>query len=352
MQRPIDWLNYQHLLYFWMVAKHGTVGEAARRLHLTSPTVSLQIRKLETACGHELLVPRGRGLELTDAGQLAFDYANQIFGLGAELSEALSGQLAEGSLRLRVGIVDAVPKLIVHRLLTPLLQMRAQVQLSCREGLHADLVDQVASHQLDVVISDSEGSSASGRKVFNHPLGESSITLFAAKSLVGQDSPSDVTGQMAGEEPLPAEGATAEGDATRPTERSPRLLQQQQERERLRAYLSHYPILLPGPNSAIRRQLDALFEREKLQPRVAHEFSDTALMKVFGEAGAGMFPAPTLIEARVRQQYRVQVLTRLSEIREELVAITAERQIRHPAVELLTETGRELWSQAHAEEGA
>lgn len=308
MNRPLDWLNYQHLLYFWMVAKSGTVGEAARQLHLTSPTVSSQIRKLEKSCGHELLIPRGRRLELTDAGRMVLQYAEQIFGLGSEMAEALSGRLPEGSLMLRVGVVDAVPKLIVQRLLTPLFDMQPAVRLQCSEGLAVDLLDQLVSHQLDVVLSDTAGHPSSGKRVFNHQLVESGTSFFAAATVL--------------------EGLGYANPSAAP------------ELEQL---LGSATLLLPGPKSALRRQLDGYFERLEISPKIAHEFSDTALMKVFGEAGAGIFPAPSVIAEQVCHQYSVHCVGQSEEIREAYFAVTAERQLRHPAVELLTETGQRLW---------
>jgi LysR family transcriptional activator of nhaA len=312
MKRPVDWLNYQHLLYFWMVSKNDTLGEAARKLHLTSPTVSAQIRKLEKKIGHQLMVQRGRRLELTDVGRTVQQYAEQIFGLGSELAEVLDGKTPGGEIRLRVGVVDAVPKLVVHRLLLPVLDMQVQVRLACSEGPEWDLIDQLASHQLDVVLADTAGSVTQERPVFHHLLGESGVSFFAADHLA---------------------------------EQLPRVLI---ERGNLRELLQRTAVLLPAANSALRRQLDTYFEREQIEPSIAHEFADTALMKVFGEAGLGIFPAPTAIEEPICQQYRVRRVGQIEEIRDAFYAVTAERQIRHPAVELLTRAGRRLWADANA----
>ena len=171
MPKPVDWLNYQHLLYFWMVARYGTVAEASKRLHLTSPTVSQQIRKLEQSTGRQLLRPKGRTLELTDAGQVVMRYADQIFGLGTEMAEALAGQFPEGKLLLAIGIVDAVPKLVVHRLLGPILEMTPRVQLHCSEGTLERLMEKLVAHHLDVIISDA--------KFPHEPLRASIITCWA-----------------------------------------------------------------------------------------------------------------------------------------------------------------------------
>lgn len=302
MSKPVDWLNYQHLLYFWMVAKCGTVAEAARRLHLTSPTISAQVRKLETSTGRQLLRPKGRSVELTDAGQVVMGYAERIFGLGAELTEALTGQFPEGKLRLRVGIVDAVPKLIVRRLLSPILSMQPVIQLQCSEGQIDLLLEQLVTHQLDVLISDTQVPPRSGHGVYNHLLGKSTTSFFAAESVVPTDD-------------------------DRP----------------LQILLQSVAVLLPAAGSALRRKLDRYFDDNELAPIIAHEFNDTALMKVFGEAGAGIFPGPTLLESKICEQYSVRCIGRLEQLTETFYAITAERQIDHPAVEMLTTGANTEW---------
>ena len=305
MAKPIDWLNYQHLLYFWMVARHGTVTEAARLLHLSSPTVSSQLKKLEISTGRQLLRPKGRKLELTDAGQVVLRYADQIFGLTNELAEALEGKSSAGRVRLRVGIVDAVPKLIVHRLLTPILQMTPSVQLHCSEGMLDALTEQLASHNLDVVLSDTPVPPRTGRGVYNHLLGHSSTTFFASAEIVPETDPRS-----------------------------------------LREILETIALLLPATGSALRRQLDHYFDDHDISPLIAHEFNDTALMKVFGEAGAGIFPGPTVIEGHICQQYAVRAIDSIDAVRETFYALTTDREIAHPAVQVLTKAAVTIWEQA------
>ena len=304
MPKPVDWLNYQHLLYFWMVAKCGTVAEAARRLHLTSPTISAQIRKLETSAGRQLLRPKGRSLELTDAGQVVMGFAERIFGLGAELAEALSGQFPEGKLRLRVGIVDAVPKLIVHRLLQPVFEMHPIIQLHCSEGHLDALIDQLVTHQIDVVLSETQVPPRSGHSVYNHLLGKSSTSFFVSPSLVPE-----------------------------------------RDERPLNDLLRSVAVLLPALGSSLRRHLDQYFDDLEILPSIAHEFNDTALMKVFGEAGAGIFPGPSVVEQKICDQYSVRCIGRIDRLQEAFYAITAERQIDHPAVEMLTRTAAIQWNQ-------
>jgi LysR family transcriptional activator of nhaA len=304
MKKPVDWLNYQHLLYFWMVGRTGSITEAARKLHLSSPTVSAQIRKFERATGCRLLRPLGRGIELTDAGGVVMGYAEQIFGLGAELADVLTGQLPGGKRRLRIGIVDAVPKLVVHRLLRPVLQSNPPVQLECSEGEIGVLTDLLTSHHLDVLISDSEVLPHSGTRVQNHLLARSATSFFAAPTLV---APSDGTD--------------------------------------LYQLLRTRPLLLPATGSSLRRQLDQFFDAEEIYPAIAHQFSDTALMKVFGQAAAGIFPGPSVVESTICQQYAVQSLGKVDQVQESFFAITISRQIDHPAVTMLVQMPPVEWTQ-------
>jgi LysR family transcriptional activator of nhaA len=230
-------------------------------------------------------------LELTDAGQIALRYAEQIFGLGAELAEALSGRLPTGKIRLRVGIVDAVPKLVVHRLLRPILQLDAPVMLDCSEGMMGVLLDRLVSHELDLVISETLAPPRALHRVYNHLLHECSTSFFATESAV----------QVTDSRPL-------------------------------LTLLQEVPLLLPSHGTALRRQLERYFDSMKIEPHIAHEFTDSALMKVFGEEGIGIFPAAAIVEEKVCQQYAVRCLGTINDVREQFYAITAERQIDHPAV--------------------
>ena len=128
----MEWLNYHHLLYFWMVAKEGTVTAAAKQLRLSQPTVSEQIKALEDSLGEELFRRAGRRLELTDVGQVVYRYADEIFGLGREMMDTLKGRPTGRPAKLHVGVSDLVPKLILHRLLEPALRLEEPVQVICR----------------------------------------------------------------------------------------------------------------------------------------------------------------------------------------------------------------------------
>ncbi len=295
----MEWLNYHHLLYFWTVVREGGISKAAQQLRLSQPTISAQIRQLESVLGQRLFQRQGRTLVPTDIGRLVFRYADDIFSIGHELMETLRGRPAGRPLQLTVGVANAVPKLIVYRLLRPALQGPEAVQLMCREGSPDQLLAELATHALDVVISDAPAPEHVRVKAFNHLLGESDTAFFAPAAL-----------------------------ATRLRRRFP-------------ASLRDAPALLPSRNTALRRGIDEWFAKEDLQPRVIAEFEDTALMKVFSQAVPAVFPAPAVIEKDICRFYGVRVVGRTSAVRERYYAISVERRLKHPAVVAITNTARE-----------
>lgn len=291
----MEWLNYHHLLYFWTVVREGGVSRAAEQLRLAQPTVSAQVKLLEDTLGEKLFERQGRRLVVTDVGRVVYRYADEIFAVGRELLETLKGRPAAGRpMPLAVGVANAVPKLVVHRLLQPAMSGAHAIRLLCREDSTEALLAELATHALDVVIADVPAPPHVRVKVFSHLLGESDTSFFAAGKL-----------------------------ATTLRRRFPRSL-------------NEAPVLLPSPHTSLRRALDHWLEAQDLHPTVLGEFDDSALMKAFGQAGEAAFPAPTAIEAEVVRQYRVQVVGRAAAVRERYYAISAERRLRHPGVLAIT----------------
>jgi LysR family transcriptional activator of nhaA len=293
-------MNFKHLHYFWAVAKAGGVMRAGAQLHTTPQTLSGQIKLLEERFGQKLFRKRGRNLELTDEGHVAMAYAEDIFALGAELESAMR-RSASGSrtLDFRVGVADSVPKSVAYRLIEPAWSVSEPVRLICHEGKFRDLLSQLSVHRLDLVIADEAMPRQVSVKAFNHALGSSPMGFFA--------SPAVKVG-LKGKFP---------------------------------ACLNDAPMLIQGASSAIRQRLDQWFIKHQLQPRIVGEFDDGALMKAFGREGHGVFLAPSVLEAELRQQYTVQVVGRTDELFEEFFAISAERRIHHPCVAAITSSARE-----------
>ena len=294
----MEWLNYHHLLYFWVVAREGGMSKAAERLGLSQPTISAQIKMLESALGERLFQRKGRTLVLTEVGRIVERYADEIFTVGGELLETLKGRPSGRAPQLTVGVADAVPKLVVYRLLRPVTEGAGAVHITCVEGHPDQLVAQLATHALDVVISDTPAAPHVRVRVFSHLLGESGTTFFAGAAV-----------------------------ARRLARRFPRSL-------------DRAPTLLPTLNTALRRALEQWFQTEDLRAMVAGEFEDSALLYAFGEAGRAVFPAPTAIEREVCRNYRVAIVGRTSAVRERYYAITAERRVKHPGVVAITSAAR------------
>jgi LysR family transcriptional activator of nhaA len=295
----MEWLNYHHLLYFWMVVREGGISKAGEKLRLSQPTISGQIRQLEHAVGERLFQRQGRNLVPTDVGRMVYRYADEIFGIGRELVETLRGRPVGRPLQLTVGIVNAVPKLIVYRLLRPVSRQSEAVHLVCREDNVERLVGELATHALDVMISDAPAPVNVRVKVFNHLLGESDTAFFAPPRLAAQ------------------------------------------LRRRFPASLHDAPVLLPTVNTALRRDLDAWFDGLGIRPRIVAEFEDTALMKVFGQGAPAVFPAPAAIEADIRRFYGVRAIGRTHAVRERYYAVSVERRLKHPGVIAITSAARE-----------
>ena len=292
------WLNYHHLLYFWTVAREGSITRAGAVLHLTQPAISAQLRTLERALGEKLFERRGRQLALTDTGRLVYRYAEEIFSIGRELQETLAGRPTGRPPRLVVGVVDSMPKLMIYRLLEHAVRGAEPVRLVMREGTPERLIADLAIHAVDVVLSDAPVPATVRVKAFSHLLGECGVSIFGTPTLI------------------------------------------EARRRRFPVSLDGAPFLLPMEGTTLRRSLDDWFAELSVRPNVVAEIEDSAVLKVFGQAGVGLFAAPTAVEREVRRQYGVRVVGRVEAIRERFYAISVERRIRHPAVLAITSSAR------------
>lgn len=291
----MDWLNYHHLFYFWMVAREGSVAQASRELRLTPQTISAQIRTLEAHLGEELFERRGRRLYLTDVGRFVNEYADDIFSLGRDLLDALRKRPSGRPMKLVVGVADAMPKLVVHRLLEPVLSIRPRVHLVVQEGAPEQLLADLAIHRVDVVLTDAPIPPTVNVKAYNHNLGSCGVVLLAAPELAAEIRPGF---------PASLDGA---------------------------------PMVLPTENTTLRRSLDQCFKRQGVSPEVVAEVADSALLKVFGQNAVGVFAVPELVADTVIQQYGVERVGVISGMVEHFYAITVERRITHPAVAMISE---------------
>ena len=286
-------LNFRHLHYFWVVAKEGSITRASERLGLAVQTVSAQLSQLEKSIGKSLFKPQGRRLVLTEAGNLALRYADQIFLLGEQLQDALATSDAEPVMRLTVGISDSLPKLIASRLLEAALALPQRVRLVCYEEQFESLLGKLSVHKLDVMLTDRPVPAGSSLRVFSHLLVETQTSLFGVPAL-----------------------------AEKYVEGFP-------------ASLTGAPLLLPTRNNAIRSRIDYWLEAHDLHPDLIGEFDDNALLHTFGRAGRGLFPAPSVLTADVLEQFGAVPVGPMAEVTEQIYAISNERKIKHPAIEAI-----------------
>jgi len=297
--RDVEWLNYHHLLYFYTVAREGSVTRASKVLRLAQPTLSGQIRKLEESFDEKLFAREGRHLALTDVGRMVYRYADEIFSLGREMQDALRGRPTNRPAKLLVGISDAVPKLVCHRLLETALELDEAVELVLHEGKTNDLLAALALQEYDMVLTDAPLGPPVRVKAFNHSLGGCGVGFFGEPKLA------------------------------------------RRHRKGFPKSLDGAPMLLPTSNTSLRHSLDQWFDSVGVRPATMAEIEDTALLKVFGQHGTGIFAAPIVVADEIRKIHGVHLVGQTEEVREEFFAITVERRITHPAVAAIANAARD-----------
>ena len=290
----MEFLNYHHLRYFWVAAKEGGLTRAAAKLRVSQPSICTQIQALERALGDKLLRRAPRGLVLTEAGQKVFSFAEEIFSLGEDLLNTMKQTPIARPLRANVGITDSLPKLLTYQMLSPIFHLPQAVQAFCQEGKVPDLLAQLATYRLDVVLSDEPSPASGNLKTFNHLLGECGVSFCAAPKL------------------------------------APRL------RRDFPVSLHEAPALLPNPGSALRRSLEKWFAEQEVSPRLVAEFDDAALVKVAAADGLGFFALPSPVANEAVTRYGVKIIGHAPTCLQQFFAISAERRLTHPAVTAIT----------------
>ena len=245
--------NYKHLYYFWVVAKEGGISRAADKLDMAVQTVSAQVRELERSLGCELSTP---------------------------------------VVRLRLGISDGLPKLVVHRLLSPVAN-ESQLRLLCHEGNFNDLLGDLALHKLDVVISDRPAPANPNMKLYSHGLGSSNMAWYGTPALM------------------------------------------KTSKLRFPECLNELPMLLPTTHTASRDRLEAWFEQRGIRPRIVGEFEDSALLKTFGSSGMGVFPVAEWVHEELIAHYAVKRIGPCEGVTEHFFAVGTEKKVQHPLVQRL-----------------
>jgi LysR family transcriptional activator of nhaA len=294
----MEWLNYHHLLYFWMVVRTGSVAAAGAELKLASPTVSVQIRRLEEQLGEKLLRRSGRHVVPTEMGQVVYRYADEIFALGRELVDTARGRPTGRPMHVVIGVHDVIPKSIARWLIEPALKLSDPVRITCREGSSEELLAELSVQRVDVVLADAPISPTVKVRAYNHLLGETGLSVLGVPRLARKYRPG-----------FPES-------------------------------LHDAPMLLPTPNTAVRRTLDQWFDVLGIRPRVVGEFDDSELRWEFGGTGVGVFTAPLVLETHLARLYDVQRIGWAPDVLSRFYAISVERKLKHPAAIAICEAAR------------
>lgn len=291
-------LNYSHLLYFWTVAREGSIAKASEVLHITPQTISGQLKLLEESVGEPLFQRAGRGLSLTAIGEVVNLYADEIFSLGSELAQRVQNKSAGVPTKLNVGILNSIPKLIAFRTIAPALELEDSVKVVCHEGEFEKLLGDLAIHQLDLIISDKQVPAGLNVRAYNHKLGKSEIAIFGHKSIANKYI------------------------------------------KKFPDSLNGAPLLLPASNNKMRRDLDDWLDEVDVKPTIVAEIDDSALIKAFGEAAIGLFPAPKAVASAVEHMYNSKLIGVIESVSETYYTISPERKLKHPGVLKITEEAR------------
>jgi len=296
----MEWLNYHHLYYFWVVGRTGSVAAASRELRLTHPTISAQIHQLEDIIGEKLFRRAGRGLALTDVGHVAFRYANDIFGLGREFMDVVKRRSTPQVMRLAIGVTDVLPKSIVQRLLEPVLRMEGPLRLICREDRSlTDFLGELSMHALDLVLADAPAGVGSPLRLFNHLLGDCGTTIYGSARVAAS------------------------------------------LRRRFPRSLDGARFLVPGVNAALRREIEQWFDTQGIRPQVVAEVDDSCLLQVLAASGHGVFAGPSAMASDARAQYGLRPVGTIPTLRQRFYAISVERRLRHPGAVAICQNARD-----------
>ena len=290
----MEFLNYHHLRYFWVVAKEGGLRKAAEKLHVSQPTISAQIAALEGVVGEKLFRRGGRALTLTEAGQHVFIYAEEIFSIGQDLLDSVKQRPTSRPLRLRLGVADALPKLVTYQIIKPIFSLPQPVQLSCWETIVSDMLVELTAYRLDLVLADEPASSGVTTNVFNHFLGECGVTFCAERRLAAK------------------------------------------LRRGFPKSLNGAPALLPMSNSGLRRSLEKWFHATGIRPRLVGEVEDPAFVNILALHGLGFMAVPTLVAQEIVTRFGFRAIGRTDDCKQQFYAITPERKLTHPAVAAIT----------------
>lgn len=295
-------LNFNHLQYFYAVAREGSVTRAAEVMNVTPQTVSGQLATFEEYIGAPLFTRHGKRMEPNSLGLVTLRYADDIFNLGSELSRTLASHDTSQVANFNVGVVDAIPKVMAFEMLNDCFDIKDRFVLECHEGDLSSLLADLSVNKLDLIISDQPLPIGVSVRAINNYLGQSGVSFFVRTQ-----------------------------ECERYQSDFPRSLHQA-------------PFLMPGKNSALHQSLESWFVQSKISPKVVAEFEDTALLKFFGQTGRGIFCVATAVERDVLAQFDVSIIGRIDDVSDRFYGISPERKIKHPAVDTVLNAAKRILS--------
>ncbi len=294
--KNLPWLNYHHLQYFRAIVLEGGVTRAAEKLNLSQSTLSAQLKDLEASLGEPLFKREGRRLVLTEAGQVALDYAEEIFKAGDELRAWFSENHHSGLRSIRIGALSPLSKNLQFEMLRPMI-LAGEIHVQVVEGEMQDLVDRLRHHQIDLLLSNQPPGGTDAEHTHTHVLGEMPVYLVG-----------------------------------RPPFKIPK--------KPFPNWLEGIPLILPSKRSASRIEFDAILARSNIQPQVQAEVDDMALLRLLATTGAGLALVPEIGVKFDLEEKRLLRIEKIKGLRERFYAITANRSKMHPEILDLIETGK------------
>ncbi|MGR6833188.1 transcriptional activator NhaR [Aliivibrio wodanis] len=279
-------LNYNHLYYFWMVCKQGSVTKAAEALFLTPQTVTGQIKALEERVDGKLTKRNGRNVEPTELGQLIYKYADRMFGLSYEMLDIVNYS-QQSNVLFDVGVADSLSKRLVSKVLSTTVPEDASIHLRCFESTHELLLEQLSQHKLDMILSDCPVDSSQNSGLFSKKLGECNMSFFCSKEMTDFSFPE---------------------------------------------VLEKKKLLIPGSRTSMGRKVIQWCDQQGITPNILGEFDDVALMKAFARENNAVFLAPTVYMKEADSDLSLHRIADVNDLKEEYYVIFAERMIQHPAV--------------------
>lgn len=275
--------NFNHLFYFWRVAKLGHLTQAAQEIHISQSALSSQIKLLEQRIGEDLFDREGRRLTLTASGQMVFSYAENIFGLGQEMLGRLQGR-SEGLVGVRVGSVATMSRNYQENLLRPLL-VDESVTLTLESGLLEGLLDRLLRHQLDLVLANEPVASDPGKPLLCRFLGRQAISVVGPASRWG--------------------GTTL----------------------RVPEDLDGIEIAVPGVRHAVRAQFEAVCIAADVKPRIRAQVDDMAMLRLIARDSGWLTVLPEVVVQDELQAGVLKVVGRSSGLQEHFYAITTPHRL-------------------------